>query len=123
MGFGNCQAHKPTRAMGWKLLVCCVLVAVSGFSAPAARAAECTRPEKVCESRAAVFRISAFDPVGSAVRIGPKHLITSRHIVAIAKQWICSCQMEQSSKPKSNPPHTQETRYCLLPKVCRTVRI
>ncbi len=48
-------------------------------------AADCKQPEKVCDARAAVFRISAFDPVGSAVRIGPKRLITSRHIVADRK--------------------------------------
>lgn len=55
------------------------LVADAG---PAVAAADCKQPEKVCDAREAVFRISAFDPVGSAVRIGPKRLITSRHIVA-----------------------------------------
>lgn len=56
-------------------------LALAVGAAPAV-AQECQQPEKVCEARAAVFRISAFDPVGSAVRIGPKRLITSRHIVA-----------------------------------------
>lgn len=39
-------------------------------------------PEPVCAARASVFGISAFDPVGSAVRIGPDLLVTNRHIVA-----------------------------------------
>ena len=42
----------------------------------------CKAPEPVCAARAAVFGISAFDPVGSAVRIGPDLLVTNRHIVA-----------------------------------------
>jgi tetratricopeptide (TPR) repeat protein len=36
----------------------------------------------VCGARGAVFGISAFDPVGSAVRIAPDLLVTNRHIVA-----------------------------------------
>ncbi len=32
--------------------------------------------------RASVFRVSAFDPHGSAVRIGPDLLVTNRHVVA-----------------------------------------
>lgn len=58
---------------------------MTAFAAPAATAAECKQPQKVCAARDAVFRISAFDPVGSAVRIGPNRLITSRHIVADRK--------------------------------------
>jgi len=42
----------------------------------------CKAPVPVCDARAAVFGISAFDPVGSAVRIGPDLLVTNRHIVA-----------------------------------------
>ncbi len=44
----------------------------------------CERPEPVCEARAAVFAVSSFDPVGSAVRIGPTRLVTARHVVADA---------------------------------------
>lgn len=44
--------------------------------------AACDAPGPVCEARGAVFGISAFDPVGSAVRIGPGLLVTNRHIVA-----------------------------------------
>lgn len=42
----------------------------------------CDQPQGVCEARAAVFAVSAFDPVGSAVRIGPDLLVTARHVVA-----------------------------------------
>jgi len=44
--------------------------------------APCDAPEGVCAARSAVFGISAFDPVGSAVRIAPDLLVTNRHIVA-----------------------------------------
>lgn len=52
--------------------------------APAARAQSdaCAQPRPVCDARAAVFPISAFDPVGSAVRIGETRLVTARHVVA-----------------------------------------
>ncbi|MEM8687098.1 MAG: trypsin-like peptidase domain-containing protein [Pseudomonadota bacterium] len=65
-------------------LVCAAFGLLLG-GAPAASADACEQPEKVCSARDAVFRISAFDPVGSAVRIGPNRLITSRHIVADRK--------------------------------------
>ena len=42
----------------------------------------CDAPKPVCDARDAVFGISAFDPVGSAVRIAPELLVTNRHIVA-----------------------------------------
>ena len=45
----------------------------------------CTQPAPVCDARDAVFAVSSFDPVGSAVRIGPERLVTSRHIVADRK--------------------------------------
>ncbi len=44
--------------------------------------ADCAQPQPVCEARAAVFAVSAFDPVGSAVRIGETRLVTARHVVA-----------------------------------------
>lgn len=57
------------------------------FASPvAAQEAEtCAQPLPVCAARAAVFAISAFDPVGSAVRIGADRLVTSRHVVADEK--------------------------------------
>jgi len=43
---------------------------------------DCAQPKPVCDARKAVFPISAFDPVASAVRIGPAELLTTRHAVA-----------------------------------------
>ncbi len=56
---------------------------LSGFST-VGRAQEiaCQAPELVCSARAAVFVISSFDPLASAVRIGPDLLITNRHVTA-----------------------------------------
>ncbi|MEM8553187.1 MAG: trypsin-like peptidase domain-containing protein [Pseudomonadota bacterium] len=42
---------------------------------------DCPHPEPVCAMRQAVFPVSSFDPVGSAVRIGPDLLVTNRHVV------------------------------------------
>ena len=54
------------------------------LSAPAAQgqSAACEQPRPVCEARAAVFAVSSFDPIGSAVRIGETRLVTARHVVA-----------------------------------------
>ncbi len=57
----------------WALLI---------FAPSLAAQESCKAPAPVCSARDAVFAISAFDPVGSAVRIGPDLLVTSRHIVA-----------------------------------------
>ncbi len=64
-----------------------VLVAFLGWavtfaSVSLAQLAPCAQPQPVCDARAAVFAVSAFDPVGSAVRIGPELLVTARHAVA-----------------------------------------
>ncbi|MFN0264932.1 trypsin-like peptidase domain-containing protein [Tepidamorphus sp. 3E244] len=42
----------------------------------------CSAPQPVCDARGFVFAISAFDPLGSAVRIAPDMLVTARHVVA-----------------------------------------
>ena len=53
------------------------------LAAPASAQSDgCVQPEPVCEARDAVFAVSAFDPIGSAVRIGESRLVTSRHVVA-----------------------------------------
>ena len=44
--------------------------------------ARCNAPDPVCSASASVFRISSFDPIGSAVMIGPEVLITNRHVIA-----------------------------------------
>lgn len=60
------------------------LLLVLALAAPAARAQSdtCAQPQPVCAAREAVFAISAFDPVGSAVRIGATRLVTARHVIA-----------------------------------------
>ena len=51
---------------------------------PASREAPggCPHPAPVCRVRQAVFPVSGFNPAASATRIGPKLLVTNRHIVA-----------------------------------------
>jgi len=53
-----------------------------GWASQVEAQAKCAAPEPVCAARGSVFGISAFDPVGSAVRIAPDLLVTNRHIVA-----------------------------------------
>ncbi len=53
------------------------------LSGPAHSASDtCKRPQPVCDAREAVFMISAFDPLASAVRIDERTLVTNRHAVA-----------------------------------------
>ena len=59
-----------------------LLLTVLLLARPAAAQDDCAQPAPVCAARAAVFAISAFDPVGSAVRIGPERLVANRHSVA-----------------------------------------
>ena len=47
-----------------------------------AGAKDCEQPDPVCAARQAIFAISSFDPIASAVRIGSGTLVTSRHAVA-----------------------------------------
>ncbi len=61
----------------------CALALAAGLTHGPATAAEgCALAEPVCAARGAVYRIAAFDPVASAVRIGPDTLVTARHAVA-----------------------------------------
>lgn len=62
-------------------LLCSVYLLVPASSVRA-QMGLCDQPQAVCDARAAVFAVSAFDPVGSAVRIGPDLLATARHVVA-----------------------------------------
>lgn len=70
-----------------QIAVCGLWVAVLFAFAPAphAVAVSCEQPLPVCKTQDAIFRVSAFDPVGSAVRISEDLLVTSRHIVADQK--------------------------------------
>jgi S1-C subfamily serine protease len=43
--------------------------------------ADCPHPVPVCDVRRAVFPVESFDPLASAVRIGPDLLVTNRHVV------------------------------------------
>ena len=62
---------------------------VAPLSLPvSAQETACEQPEPVCAARDAVFAISGFDPVGSAVRIGATRLVTARHTVADQEQVI-----------------------------------
>jgi len=49
-----------------------------------ARDPSCPYPLPVCRARQAVFPVESFDPLASAVRIGPNLLVTNRHVVADA---------------------------------------
>lgn len=60
------------------LLVACL----AGGAPAAAQEARCPYAEAVCAARAAVFPISDFSPVASAVRLGPELLVTARHAAA-----------------------------------------
>ena len=51
------------------------------LAAPA-HAQECAAPAEVCAAKDAVFAVSSFSPVGSAVRIYEDLLVTNRHVVA-----------------------------------------
>ena len=63
------------------LLPALLLLLLLPLPAPAQSDA-CAQPQPVCDARAAVFPVSSFDPVGSAVRIGETRLVTARHVVA-----------------------------------------
>lgn len=63
---------------------------------PALAKEPCSAPLKVCTARDAVFRISSFNPYGSAVRIGPNLLVTSRHLVV--DEQLAKLHMPDGSK-------------------------
>ena len=70
-----------------KAFACLCFALVFGFAVPA-KAQDCVQPEPVCAARDAVFAVSAFDPVASAVRIGPSRLVTTRHGIADQEEVI-----------------------------------
>ena len=55
---------------------------------PAVGKTTCKAPDSVCAASSRVFRISSFDPLASAVAIGPNLFITNRHAVADEKKLI-----------------------------------
>ena len=46
---------------------------------------DCPHPQAVCLTRQAVFPIESFDPIASAVRIGPNLVVTNRHVIGDRK--------------------------------------
>ena len=78
--------RRHTEARCASLVPGLLLAALALLALPATTAAGqtegCRQPPAVCAARAAVFAVSGFDPVGSAVRIGETRLVTARHVVA-----------------------------------------
>ncbi|MFQ5773651.1 MAG: trypsin-like peptidase domain-containing protein [Kiloniellaceae bacterium] len=79
------SAARPTRAPAWAPLALALWLV---GSAAAAKDPPCAAPAPVCAARDAVFAVSAFDPLASAVRIGPDLLVTNRHVVADAARAV-----------------------------------
>ena len=69
-------------------IVLAALVCLLALAPASAQDVACDQPRPVCDARQAVFVISAFDPVGSAVRIDDDTLVTSRHVVADSDQVV-----------------------------------
>ena len=59
----------------------CVVAVLAVLPPRGAAPADCPAPAPVCAARAAVFAVEGVSN-GSAVRIGPRRLVTSRHIIA-----------------------------------------
>ena len=78
--------HSAATRIARCLVFALLLFALAVPAAEAQKLDGCIQPEPVCEARAAVFAVSAFDPIGSAVRIGERRLVTSRHVVADEQQ-------------------------------------
>jgi hypothetical protein len=57
---------------------------LAAWPGAAAQDAACAAPAPVCAARASVFAVSSYDPLASAVRIGPELLVTNRHVAADA---------------------------------------
>ena len=57
------------------------IIAIVGMGATA-RAEACDQPAAVCGVRDIVFRVEAYDPSATAIRIGRRTLVTNRHVVA-----------------------------------------
>ena len=70
------------RGVAASLAVAGLLGLVAGGAAAEAEEERCQAPEPVCAVRGRVFRIASFDPVASAVLVGPGLLVTNRHAVA-----------------------------------------
>lgn len=79
---GRSSAHVSREKRYIGAAIALVIGALLVVAASQSLARECDQPARVCAVRDAVFTISSFDPVASAVRIGPTLLVTSRHAIA-----------------------------------------
>jgi len=71
--------------LSWGIALSIVLAALLwNPSSKAAAEDVCNYEKAVCAARGSVFRISAFDPLASAVRVSADMLVTTRHSVADA---------------------------------------
>ena len=74
---------------------------------PVQSAENCKYPKAVCDARSVVFAIAAFDPLASAVRIGPELLVASRHAIAdeaeVRVEFIDRAPLKAEVLPSSYP--------------------
>ncbi len=70
--------------MRWGYCLGAIAVALwlAAWQGAGAQEPACAAPEPVCAALGAVFAVSSFDPLASAVRVGPYLLVTNRHVVA-----------------------------------------
>lgn len=66
------------------LLLMILALLVLASPSPVEGKVPCRAPEAVCDAASRVFRIASFDPLASAVLIGPGLFVTNRHAVADA---------------------------------------
>ncbi len=104
------------------VLLLALLLAVLPIAAARAQSDACEQPLPVCDVRAAVFAISSFDPIGSAVRIGPTRLVTARHVVADEQAVTVFWPMERRLKLGSFQLIIPATSSCWKAPNCRRVR-
>ena len=62
-------------------LVLCALFATV-LNVDTAQGQSCTAPSAVCAAVGSVVKLSSYEPIGSAVVIGPERVITNRHMLA-----------------------------------------
>ena len=67
------------------LLIGITLILIISPRTTSATGQSCPYIPEVCTARSTIFPISAFDPLASAVRIGPETLVTTRHSIADKK--------------------------------------
>ena len=66
-----------------KILITLFLLTIT---LPVSGKTTCKAPDSVCAATSRVFRITSFDPLASAIAIGPNLFVTNRHAVADEKK-------------------------------------